>query len=252
MMSMSDNREEMTAGEWTWEKYEITTFEPSLKSDEEKKSDFLTVQTGEENAEIFTLFQEYSSAKDRRSKIDEILEKARERAVSIEREAYEEGFAQGEKDGLELGKEKAKKIVGSIEDLLHEINRLKGEIARMYEKEILEVIVAITKKIIHIQTGMNEKTVRDTIINAVKYATEKSDITLRISPDDFEYVENLRPDLFAELKELKSMMVTADPSITRGGCLVESSHGNIDARIETQLEKIHQCLEEAGREKEDA
>jgi len=39
------------------------------------------------------------------------------------------------------------------------------------------------------------------------------------------------------------MIVTSDPSITRGGCFLETPYGDVDARVETQLEKIYQSLE---------
>lgn len=237
------------AGHGSWQRYEIDTFVPAFESEAESESTFSALQAGDEKSEAFMPLQEYGSDQDGRSRMDAILEEAKERAASIEREAYEKGFEQGERDGLELGEEKAKRIVGSIEGLLNEIHGLRAEIVRIYEKQILEAVFAIASKIIRTEAGMNEETVRSAVIDAVRFATEKHDLTLRINPDDFDYVESLRPELFAEFRELKSMAVTTDPAITRGGCLIESSRGTIDARIETQLESIRKCLEEAGRER---
>ncbi len=87
------------------------------------------------------------------------------------------------------------------------------------------------------------------MLSALKLAAEKSKTTLRVNPEDCDYVEELRPEFFAAVKELKALTVTSDPSITRGGCLLESPYGDVDARIETQLEKIHQCLEQAFAER---
>jgi flagellar assembly protein FliH len=47
------------------------------------------------------------------------------------------------------------------------------------------------------------------------------------------------------------MTVTSDPSITRGGCLLETPYGDVDARIETQFDMIHQSLESAYMERGD-
>lgn len=249
---MSDNRPETVIDDKRCKKYKATSFESAFPNNKKQDTDFVSIQVDEEKMPIFAPFQIYQGDKDGKQIINEIIEKAREQAASIEKDAYEKGFEQGEKDGLELGEEKAKKIVGTIEDLLNEIRSVKEEMIRRYEKEILEVIFSVVKKIIHVQTGFDNEIVRDTIMNAVAYATQKNEINLKINPDDFDYVESLRPEFFAEFKDLKSMMVTTDASITRGGCLIESCHGNIDAMIDTQIEKIKQCLESVFLEKKDA
>jgi flagellar biosynthesis/type III secretory pathway protein FliH len=48
----------------------------------------------------------------------------------------------------------------------------------------------------------------------------------------------LRPDLFERFKALKSIIINSDSTIEKGGCYLETPCGDIDARIETQLEKI--------------
>ena len=76
-------------------------------------------------------------------------------------------------------------------------------------------------------------------------AVEKSKVTFNVNPDDYDYVEKLRPNLFRNCKEIKSIVVTSDPSVSRGGCLLETPRGNIDATIESKLEKIRQCFQES-------
>jgi len=123
------------------------------------------------------------------------------------------------------------------------MSNLRKEILQQYERQILELIFSIAKKIIHHQIGSDEKAIEDTVLKALHLAFEKSKIALRVNPEDFDYVERLRPEFFAKFKELKSIVVTSDPSITRGGCFLETPYGDVDARIETELEMIYQCLE---------
>ncbi|MFW6147566.1 MAG: FliH/SctL family protein [Thermodesulfobacteriota bacterium] len=179
-------------------------------------------------------------------KAAEIVRKAHEKAARIEQEAYEKGFNQGEKDGLELGEKKASKMTEHIEELLQGLIRLRGELVKHHEQDIIKLIFAIAKRIIKQTTKMNEDAVREVLFKAVNLATEKSEVTIRINPEDFDLVERLRPEFFAAFNDLKSVTVASDPSITQGGCLLETSSGEIDARIETQLERIYQSLEAAG------
>ncbi|MGB2688643.1 MAG: FliH/SctL family protein, partial [Desulfobacterales bacterium] len=83
------------------------------------------------------------------------------------------------------------------------------------------------------------------IFDALKLAVEKSKVVFNVNPDDYDYVEKLRPELFNQNKGLKSIVVTSDPGVSRGGCYLETPYGNIDATIESKLENIHQCLQES-------
>ena len=172
------------------------------------------------------------------------MQEALKKAAYIEQEAYEKGFAQGEKDGLELGEKRAAKIAENIENILIELKRLKEEIPRKYEKEILSLIFAITKKIVHCEIASNETAIKETISDALNFAAEKSEIVLSVNPEDFEYVNKLRRQFFSEIKDLKSISINSDLSITRGGCFLETSHGEIDSTVETRLMKIYQNMEE--------
>ena len=246
LSSNSENRGEKGS---PWVKFELGSFESPLLPRQTEKTGFISLETGGVEGTDFIPLKETTDHYKERKAVEDILREAKEKADLLEREAYEKGFAQGEKDGLELGEKKALKQVERIESLLIEINSLKQEIIEHYEKEILEIVFAIAQKVIHHQIRSDDKAIEGAVLGAMKLAAEKSEIILRVSPEDFDYVEKLRPEFFAKVKELKALTVTSDPSITRGGCLLESPYGDVDGRVETQLEKIHQCLEGAFAEK---
>ena len=88
-------------------------------------------------------------------------------------------------------------------------------------------------------------TIKNAIFEALEAAVEKSKVVFNVNPDDYDYVEKLRPELFKQNKGLKSIVVTSDPAVSIGGCYLETPYGNIDATIESKLEKIYQCLQES-------
>jgi flagellar assembly protein FliH len=63
-------------------------------------------------------------------------------------------------------------------------------------------------------------------------------ITLRVHPDDHPLVADGAGDVLAA----RGARLVADPSITRGGCLVESSVGHIDASVETRWSRATATL----------
>ena len=156
-----------------------------------------------------------------------------ENISSIEQEAYEKSFAQGEKDGFEFGEKKAIKVVKNIENLFNEMVSLKHDVLKQYEREIIDLIFAVTEKIVHHEVRSKESVIKNT------------KVVFNVNPEDYDYVEKLRQELFNRNKGAKSIVVTSDPGVTRGGCYLETPYGNIDATIESKLEKIYQCLLES-------
>ncbi len=256
---MSNHSEKIAEGKKSWTEFEMESFEPLSLTEKparplinrgaggKDKADFISLHIGDGEKGDFIPLEQGEDNYKKRQEAEDILKDAHKKVALLEQEAYEKGFAQGEKDGLELGEKKAIKVIENIENLFLEISHLKKEILKQYEKEILELIFAIAKKIIHDQITLDEKAIKNTVFKALNLTAEKSEIVLRVNPEDFDFVERLRPEFFTKFNELKSIMVTSDPSITRGGCFLETSYGDVDATVETRLEKIYQSLEEARK-----
>jgi flagellar assembly protein FliH len=243
-MYLSDHTINIHRKDYVLKQYEIKPFDSFPAAEKNENRLFTALQTaGVENAVFHQIDGKGNYRKNEGS--DDIMERSREKAAMLEREAYEKGFAQGEKDGLELGALKALKIVENIENLLDEIGRLRTDIVKRYENDILGLICSVAEKVVHHQVGLNGATIRETVIKAIQLATEKRSILLKINPEEFDYIDRLRPEFFQRFNQLESMEVVSNPSVRRGGCFLETPFGDVDARVETQLEMIRQCLEEA-------
>ncbi|MBL7195970.1 MAG: FliH/SctL family protein [Pseudomonadota bacterium] len=209
----------------------------SLRAANQTMSEFIPIITGVENQRSVFVDEDNQ-------------ESDQEKADLLEQEAYAKGFAQGERDGFEMGEKKAEKIVEKIERLFSELTHLKDDMIKLYEKEILDLIFIIAGKIVYYRTRSEESGVKNTILKALKLAAQKSKIVVRVNPEDYDLVEKMRPELFTEFKDVKSIMITSDHSISRGGCFLETPGGDVDATIEAQLEKIYQILEQTFLENE--
>lgn len=250
MMSLYKKSENESEHIESWTNYHMKFFEHDELVDKKDDYGFISLQAGELKRAEFVPVEGYSDRNNKRKMGKDETSHAQENVSLIEQDAYEKGFVQGEKDGFELGERKANKVIENIEKLFDEMSTLKQEILKQHEKEILDLIFAIAEKIVHHLTRFDEGGVKEAVFNALNLAIEKSEIVLNVNPEDYDYIEELRPDLFKKYKELKSITVTSDPSITRGGCFLKTPYGDIDAGIETQLEKIYQCLQDTFNEKE--
>jgi len=249
-MSLYKNSDNESAQLKSWTKYHMKFLEHDELVDKKDDYGFISLQAGELERGEFVPVEGYPDRQNKRKMGEGETSDAQENVSLIEQDAYEKGFVQGEKDGFELGERKASKVIENIEKLFDEMSTLKQEVLKQHEKEILDLTFAIAEKIVHRVTRFNEGGVKEAVFNALSLAIEKSKIVLNVNPEDYDYIEELRPDLCKKYKELKSIIVGSDPSITRGGCLLETPYGDIDARIETQLEKIYQCLTDSFNKRE--
>jgi flagellar assembly protein FliH len=243
-MSLSRDDNESTGKEESWRKYKMESFESYAFKGQRRKDDFISLDTGESETSNFVPLDVWKNSSTRKEGTGNNVSGTHEMVSPNEQEVYEEGFAQGEKDGFEFGEKKALKIVENIENLLNEMTILKRDVLRQYEREIIDLIFSVAEKIVHHEVRSKESVIKNAIFDALELAVEKSKVIFNVNPDDYDYVEKLRPELFTRNKGLKSIVVTSDPSVSRGGCYLETSYGNIDATIESKLEKISQCLQE--------
>ena len=244
-MSLSKNIRKSNGKEESWHKYEMESLESYMLQKQGKKNEFVSLDTGEGEISKFVPLDAWENADSKKEEIENNLLGTQEKISGIEQEAYEKSFAQGEKDGFEFGEKKAIKIIENIENIFNEIASLKHDVLKQQEREIIDLIFAVAEKIVHHEVRSKESVIKNAILDALKLAVEKSKVVFNVNPDDYDYVEKLRPEIFNQNKGLKSIIVTSDPGVSRGGCYLETPYGNIDATIESKLEKIYQCLQES-------
>lgn len=166
-----------------------------------------------------------------------ILDDARERAAAIVREA-ERAFAQrkaeGYAQGLEEGRaEHAEKL---METAMASVSFIEG-----MERTLVDVIGEALRKIVGDMDA--EERIVLVVRNALNGLRGHQSITLRVAPDDEPAV---RRDLAALLdaggRDNGFLRLVADPRVLRGGCLLESELGVVDAGVETQLRALENVL----------
>jgi flagellar assembly protein FliH len=167
-----------------------------------------------------------------------VLQQAKERILLLEKEAYEKGFAQGEKNGSELGQKKIETIVHQLNNLLTEIERRRIDLYKNYEKEMVQLVLSIAKRVLHREVDIHEDVVLFTLQEAFKYVVDKREVVVHLNPVDYQYLLSHRDRLSLAVEEMRGIKMIEDPAITRGSSLLETSFGDIDATFESQFEQI--------------
>lgn len=167
------------------------------------------------------------------------------RIEAMEREAYERGFKAGEKAGFEFGKQKAEYHFNGIEGLLNELEAFKSTLFAKCEKEMAELCLALAKKVIHREAEIKEDGVLDCLRAAMKAVVAGGEIVIKVNQKDLEIVNNSRAELSRFCGGVKGMSVEADQGIARGGAIITTNFGEIDATIETAVCEIEDKFRDA-------
>ncbi len=236
------------------------------KKNKEEIDDFTLIYSKEEeNAAISKVRSEVSDTlteknKDQAGDAGKLIgDKQEEEPVSletppqdvnaIEKDAYEKGFANGEKEGLESGKKEAERIVTQLNGILSEIQHLWQNMVEKYEKEILELVCHAVEKVLYGQVAIDNAIVKKAILYAFEKIPEPVDVTININPEDYDYIEMIKEEILEQVKELQNVIVVSNPAVDRGGCKVETKSGEVDTSVFDRLEAIKKSIIEAGGSK---
>ncbi len=173
------------------------------------------------------------------------VESVQEKLARLEREAYEKGFEQGQKDGLSLGEKRVQETLGQMTALLRAMAGLKKQVYDEAEAELLRLSVEIARQIIRREVTTDPSVVTRAVRAAFEYLGDQNQVRISINPEDMKEVQRLLPDL-AQLHRLEGFELVEDLAVERGGCILETGFGRINGTIEDQLamlkEELEQCL----------
>ncbi len=167
-----------------------------------------------------------------------------ERLALLEQEAYEKGFAQGQKDGMELGRQQYESMAARLKDL---VQGLEEEIERhvlALEKPVFELVKLMAEKVIHKEISLGPQVLTACIREALTHVVEQSRVRLHLNPEDVEYMEEVLQELAGEFSKVKDFELVPDENVARGGCLLETDFGLVDATYERKWREILRRLEE--------
>lgn len=172
----------------------------------------------------------------------EFIEEVKEKPEEIGQKAYIEGFAKGEKDALESGTRILEPVLNSLREALLELEKVKKEICFNAEKETVELALAIAKKIVGCEISTKKELVLRVVKEALKKVADHDRINIRINPSDLQVCRDAKFQLSDLIDNTESITFEEGENISKGGCVIETNLGDIDARIEKQLHVVEETF----------
>ncbi|MGQ7958649.1 flagellar assembly protein FliH [Pseudomonas sp. SP16.1] len=169
---------------------------------------------------------------------------------AIRQDAYNEGFATGEKDGFHAGQLKAKQEadaalalkLATLEQLMAHLFEPIAEQDRQLEIAMVRLVSHMVREVIQRELTTDSSQIRQVLREALKLLPMGADnVRIQVNPQDFETIKALRE------RHEESWRILEDDSLLPGGCRIESEHSQIDASVETRLAQTLKQLFEQQR-----
>lgn len=169
-----------------------------------------------------------------------IVGEARKKAHHIERQAYEEGFEQGQKDGREVGERSLDQQVQQFRDLVQALAREKEELYRQREKELLDLVLLLSRKVVVRELKLQPEAIQEIVAEGFKILADTENIKLRINPQDHEILQWAPQESWPPGVEL-----VPDGTISPGGFMMETACGDIDGTVKNRWAVVAQMVRKA-------
>lgn len=158
-----------------------------------------------------------------------------QKLADIESQAYEMGYAQGREQALELEKAKSDPLLEMLNKARSALAEHRHIIQKASRRDAVSIAVAMANSIIKHEIRRNPDFSRAILRNALNMAVGNDHIKIKIHPQDDDNVRSIVDDELSDADFAGKIEIIQDRNIQRGGCLIETDFGMVDARIDQQL-----------------
>jgi flagellar assembly protein FliH len=180
--------------------------------------------------------------------------------VQGEAQGREEGFLAGLEQGrLSLAQEAAvaqehrRASEQALAERLDGLDSLLAALPPAFDKRMLELdddLLALCFEAVSRIVGdaaASQSGVRAIVSQAMAGARLKSAATIHVNPRDMAFLEGAET-IASLVGAHRRVAWRADPAVELGGCLIASSEGSLDARLESQMSELAQIFSSARKE----
>ena len=171
---------------------------------------------------------------------DVIVRTARADAQSVHDKAYSKGYEAGLANGMKTVDE----LINRLESDMAAITADRQAAIDSIEPQMLKLCIESVEKIIRHEVKTNPRVILRTIKSCLRRIKDTNDVHIRVNPSEVAEVRAKRDELRSISEGVPGINIIDDRRVSPGGCIIESTTGDFDARIETQVDQISKKLEE--------
>jgi flagellar assembly protein FliH len=172
----------------------------------------------------------------------QILARAASEGERILDRARAQGYAEGHEKGLKDGLAETTAAAQTLGEALREVHELRRREAEEMERDAVELALALAGKILVGALQVEPERILEIVRGALRRVSERRRITVLVDPADIDLVSGALAELQVQAGGIELCDVQADRRVGRGGAIVRTAEGEIDATVETQLERARELM----------
>ena len=156
----------------------------------------------------------------------------------IRKQIYDQGFAAG----VALQKEQSLTTLNALSQTLREVGDLKKKLLAGAEEQMLSLVLAVAEKVIYEEVSGNSQVILGVLREAVRGVVDREGMKISLNPQDYLFMMDMKEGFLQEFSGLKNITFEEDRELQRGGAILETIAGEVDARLEQRVKEVKGAL----------
>ena len=171
------------------------------------------------------------------------LAQAKLEAEQIREQARAEGYAEGRSAGHEYGATEMNLATRALSAAMEDIESLRVEFVQSIEHDAIQLGLRLAEKILDGRRQLPSERILETVQGGLRRVTDRRKIAVLVNPAELEAVSSAIAELTASSSGVELCDIQPDERVEPGGAIVRTAEGEVDASVETQLERAREVVE---------
>jgi len=157
-----------------------------------------------------------------------------------------EGMSKGTEEGTKLGKQQAlaehkdqlTQLVNALSAGSKELNASRKHLEATASSEVVKLAVSIARRVTKRFGELDPNVLTANVSEAMKLVIQSTDVRIAVHPSQNKTLCDALPSLKLKWPTLEHVTIIEDESIQPGGCRISAGQGQVDANLDTQIDRI--------------
>lgn len=150
----------------------------------------------------------------------------------------EEGRASGHEQALDEGRAQLTELLNTLAAMLAELDQSRRDLEAAGLSEVVGLALAVAQRVTKRQGCIDPEVLAANLAEAMKLVVHASDVRLAVHPAQRQILEQTLPRLRMQWPNLTHVELDEDETLALGGCRITTRHGQVNADLDAQLDRI--------------
>lgn len=173
---------------------------------------------------------------------ERVIEEAQRNAELLIADAQQKAKEEGYRHGEELAQQHYNDLLSEAMEFKEQSKKAYEDTLSSLEHDILDLVLSIAAKVVGDEIRNNEETILGVVRETITSCSNRENIVLKVSADDYEYVVSNEEALRMNIKGLNEIEIRKDGSLAKGSCVIDTEYGSVDGSCDLRLESIRKAF----------